>query len=439
MRINVYKWILIDILRKKCSSVGAFSLYMAYRFVRPFNQKVGLTLLMMAARLCPMQQYDNAISIEKNLIKKIADQMLKPTADYEVKHVYSRSIVLKNPIIRDNEIEKGVFLIKFTTLFPYFVQQVDIEELMKYFYVVLEPSWSGYSIPEILSWIKYDSPVIIESSEIKDYNLLKTLDENLVPVRFGSSDWVDFSRFYPIEDIEKKFDSIYVANYHPMKRHHAYFKAIADISDPSYYVALVCNSWGGGGDVVNQLIDYYGIKNNIEFFERQPQYEVNRLFNQSKVNVLMSLKEGSNRTIFEGFFAGVPGIVLKQNIGVNKDYINEHTGKLVSEYELPKTLLYFRENWLKYKPRDWAMDNISPKCTTRKLEELTISMAKEEGMLLTSQFAVKVNVPEVSYLEASDARKMLTSQQVVDLFKNKGQPSNRYLEELKAFLQDLDG
>lgn len=69
------------------------------------------------------------------------------------------------------------------------------------------------------------------------------------------------------------------------------------------------------------------------------------------MNILLSLKEGSNRAIFEGFFANTPAIVLKSNIGVNKSYINEQTGRLIREDELPEALVEFRSSFSRYSPR----------------------------------------------------------------------------------------
>ncbi len=116
------------------------------------------------------------------------------------------------------------------------------------------------------------------------------------------------------------------------------------------------------------LIDLYGVRKHLDIYQSLPPPEVNRVLNQSKVNLILSLREGANKSVFEGFFADVLGIVLRHNIGINKSHINEYTGRLIDERELPQVLLWFREHYRDFRPREWAMQNISPHATTAKLE-----------------------------------------------------------------------
>ena len=333
--------------------------------------------------------------------------------------VARRTIVLKNPEIREGRIEKGVLLITFTETFPFFYQHIDCERLLKYFYVVLEPSWAGYCDANILFWMKYKpSPVVVEASEIQDFRFLESLGSNLIPVSFGASDWVDFRIFNPVPSEKKTYDSIYVTNYHPIKRHHVFFKALREIGDPTYSAALAFGQNGDAKQEIGQLIDYYNIRNNVTIYERLPQQQLNTILSKAKVNVLLSLKEGSNRSIFEALFTNLPGIVLKNNVGVNKSYINEMTGRLIDESELAQVLQEFRTSWEKYSPREWALKNISPLVTTRKLSETLQKCARERGELWSKDLAPKINAPEVEYFYAETAGSMLKSRKVIELFLN---------------------
>jgi glycosyltransferase involved in cell wall biosynthesis len=261
----------------------------------------------------------------------------------------------------------------------------------------------------------YD-PIIVQTTEERDFRFLLSLKSNLVPVSFGASDWVDFRIFRPIEGLEKEYDAVYVTNYSPVKRHHLLFKAVKKIGDPDYRVALIFGKWGNAKQEVSHLIDYFGIKKNIITYDGLPQVQVNEVLNKSKVNVLLSLKEGSNRSIFEGLFANVPGIVLKKNIGVNKQYINNETGHLIDEEGLKDTLLHFRENWGKYHPREWAMRNISPTVTATKLSEVLENIARSNNSLWSQGVVPKVNSPEVKYFYKVDEEKMPNSKKVISLF-----------------------
>jgi hypothetical protein len=115
------------------------------------------------------------------------------------------------------------------------------------------------------------------------------------------------------------------------------------------------------------------------------------------VILLLSLQEGGNRALFEGFFAGVPGLALKNNIGIPKAYFTSQTGKLIEEKDLKSELLYFREHWTDFNPRPWAEANIAPEITTARLNELLKGLAYQRGEEWTQDLVAKCNVPDLEY------------------------------------------
>jgi len=287
--------------------------------------------------------------------------------------------------------EKGVALVMFNDAFEKLRAEFDIAHLLEDYYLVLEPSCSGYCIPEILQFIRYsDAPVIVQSSEVMDFDFLNRLNSNFIPVDYGASDWNDDRVFIDMK-MEKIYDCCYVAMWNDVKRHHALFRAVAGIGDPNYRVALAGASWNMSTQDVRDLAAYYGIEDNIVILEGYRHPRIREVYNQSKVQVLMSIREGSNKTIFEGFFCNVPGIVLANNVGVNKTYVNKQTGKLVDEKDLTDTLAWFREHYREFQPRQWAMDNISCLVTTAKLEKLLSETARARGEKWVTPIAVKVN------------------------------------------------
>jgi len=230
----------------------------------------------------------------------------------------------------------------------------------------------------------------VQSSEIRDFDFLNRLESNFIPVDFGASDWNDDRVFIDL-GMEKTYDCCYVAMWNDVKRHHALFRAVAGIGDPSYKVALAGSSWNMSTQDIRDLAAYYGIDENIVILEGYRHPRIREVYNQSKVQVLMSIREGSNKTIFEGFFCNVPGIVLANNVGVNKTYVNEQTGRLIDEKDLTETLIWFREHYRAFQPRQWALDNISCRVTTAKLERLLSETARSRGEKWKKPIAVKVN------------------------------------------------
>ena len=400
-RISYVGWHLKDYvvfpLRRHISFILVL---VAYCLIRVGARERGLALLMKADRVGPCQ-------LSRVLVKTFSEELVAESrcialraANSDTKWIRKRSLVLKDPFVdEDGSVkDKGVYLVKFTTTFPDIFYHFDLERLQKYFHVVLEPSWAGYCLPEILSWSSLSEPIVVEASEPDDRVLLESFETNLVPVSFGSSDWVDPKVFRPLEGVIKEYDVIYVANFNSIKRQYVFLKALRNLMRNRIRLraALVCGKWGECRGEIVDLIEEFGLSERVRLFEDLSQDDLNVLLNKSKVNVLLSLKEGSNRSLFEGFFAGTPGLVLANNVGVNKEYFNSQTGACIYERDLEETLVFFSENWHSFSPREWAIENISPTKTTEKLELIIREFDprfRSHGSM-NGRISVKVNAPE---------------------------------------------
>ena len=338
-------------------------------------------------------------------------------------------IVLKPPsFIGERVAEKGALLLMHAISFQFFCYCTDVPSVLEHYVLILEPGWSGYTDPDILYFTRFrDQPIIVMAPEKRDYDFLKALGTNLIPVSFGSSNWVHPSIFRPLKGQEKKYDAVYVGSWLKFKRHHVLFKVLHELRDLSFQVALI-SLLIENREEIELLIDAYGVRKNVTLFEQIAPEEVNRTLNQSKVNLLLSLQEGGNRALFEGFFAGVPGLALKNNIGIPKVYFNPQTGKLIKEKDLKTELLYFREHWTDFNPRAWAEANIAPEITTAKFNELLKRLANQRGEEWTQDIVAKCNAPNFEYYpDASVGREMPTyedilvryarSKRIIDLIK----------------------
>jgi hypothetical protein len=68
--------------------------------------------------------------------------------------------------------EKGVILINYSYYFPLFIKLFDIDEVIKKYYVVLEPSWAGYFEKDILCYMNVHNPVFVQAPEPRDYHFI---------------------------------------------------------------------------------------------------------------------------------------------------------------------------------------------------------------------------------------------------------------------------
>jgi len=336
----------------------------------------------------------------------------------ELNEAAARSIIIKWPTYNNGVVCKGLIVITFTKTFSYFLRRIDLEAMSNHFIFVLEPSWSGYADPDILGFVGRLNNVLIESSAVEDRAFLNCFPETFIPVSFGASDWVDIDIFQSL-NVEKKYDSIYIANTNPIKRVKRYLDAIKNIvaaGNEAYVGCLVCAAWGGAEKLILEMVKDYDLKNNIVLKFSLSREEVIESLNQSKVNILLSYKEGSNRSLFEAIFCNIPVICLSENVGVNKGYINEFTGLLIPNEDLESSLLWIKDNYTQFSPRDWALKNISPEATTEKLHQLIVNRFNIKNNDLMSDIYIKTNNPEVSYFRRHYLDHKKYSREILTLF-----------------------
>jgi len=375
-----------------------------------------LRLLMAEHRLSDTPRLTRLVRERLSDIRACSRSLVGPPQLYELpKDRTFRALVLSMPRVCNGRLQRGVMLIKFTETFRFFFHLIDVAALLHYFKIVLEPSWSGYCLPEVLFWTAYDEPVIVQASEQRDRQFLTELRTNLVPIPIGASDWVDYRVFHPL-GYERTYDVIYVANLTPIKRVHVLLNAlrIAARRGHPLRAIIVLSSWGGNQSAFEQMVDFYGVRSQVTVLMNLNHPQLNEWVNRARVSVLLSRKEGSNKTLFESMFAGTPVLLLKNNIGVNKDYINQHTGRLVNEPELADTLVELsRRVHPELSPREWALAHIAPELSTRKIEELLERL--EPGRVALPLF-VKVNSPEAVYMQPQEASGVPPLHQVLGCF-----------------------
>lgn len=325
-----------------------------------------------------------------------------------IKEASIRSMILSLPVIIDGKKQKGVFLIAFTKTISYFLRNpVLLKNLDENFVFILEPSWAGYADPDILSFLLTTTDCLVQSSEITDRIFLNSLFPQVKTLSFGASNWVDSDIFKP-HDLPKRFDSVYVANMNFIKRIFRYIDAVKYIvanHDADYKGCLICAHWGRGKNVIADYIRSLNLENNFEYIQGLPREDLIKKLSESKTNVLLSLKEGSNRSLFESMFVDVPVICLGENVGVNKAYINEHTGCLTSDLFFVDALVNMKENYKFYSPRKWALENISARITTAHLSNV---LRAKFSNRCNHDLLVKVNRPELEYQDVNIKTNELT-------------------------------
>ncbi len=287
-------------------------------------------------------------------------------------------IVLKSP--RPNE--RGVVVLRYLEAYRLFAKFFRVEEIARKYFIVLEPSWSGFCDPSILFYSTLGEPVFVCATEPRDQQFIAHIGRPLVVVPVASNTYVDDRVFYPIAGTGKDIDVVMIAGWAYYKRHWAFFAALRRLASQGRPLRVALAGYPRGLDRrdVERQAAHYGVSAQIEWYENLSPADINNLLNRSKVNLLWSRREGVNRTIIEGMLAGVPCVVRQGfNYGAHYSYVNDATGCFSSEANLPATLSRMVSDFSSYSPRPWVMANMSCRNSMAVLSGCIRGIALELG------------------------------------------------------------
>lgn len=337
-------------------------------------------------------------TIKKTMSAHYAPRYPGFTLDQFKNYLGKRVLCIKPNI---SEKEKGVLLIKYSESMPLLPYYCDMKRLLEDYTLVYEPSWSGYCTTDIVHFTSYDQSIFMLAKQRDDFEFLENIRTNVLPLPMGPCDWVNPAIAEPYLNSDKEFDIVLNSNWGTPKRHHVLFKALSRIPR-KLRVALIGFDWGERTkeDILN-LARYYKVENQLTIFEKISFEEVMAVNCASKLALLLSLKEGSNRAIAEGLFCNTPAIVLKNHVGGIVENINAQTGRLVHEADLADEIEDMLKSLASYQPRKWALENISCFVSTQRLNAALKADAIAQGNNWTKDIEVRTNSPELRYYDST--------------------------------------
>ena len=299
--------------------------------------------------------------------------------------------------------KKGVILVKFSEYFKYLASIFDLSRLSKDYLIVVEPSSIGLFDLDLLCLMSQDLAVIVETQEPVDAKFLNDLAINLYPVDVGSNCWVDWRTFHPMKNVSEKYEVVMVAIFADVKRHYHLFRAMKK-SKVKVKVALVGVEWPKKIEDIQDEARFFGVFDQVTFFQNMSQADVNVILNNSKCFLLLSKKEGSNKASIESMFAGTPVFYLQgYNYGYDYPFINHRTGGFIEPQKLSQFLESIDVLIAKsgFSPHDWVIRELSPQASTKKLASKLEEIEARSLIKVNKELAVKINNPDCDYLDSS--------------------------------------
>lgn len=310
-------------------------------------------------------------------------------------------IVLKAPRPQ----ERGVVLVKFSGWFEPCLVAFQLRLLFERFSVVLEPSWT--LAPET-SWGLFaatECPPVIQTITNEVADLMSASRLPLIPVRMGPHDWVDGDTFRPL-GLEKEFDVVMVAAFTRIKRHYQLFDTMRQLRPRRRLkVALVGFTWQRTQQQLEAEMDQYGVRGDVTLFRDIEPEQVNQVLNRSRAAVLLSRREGGNKSQMEALAAGVPLVLYRHIIGP-VDHLNAETGRFADDSELGAVLLEVLDHPERFQPRAWFERNSGYLASTASLNAVLRQQAERRGERWTADIAAKCNRPGLCYARAGLAREL---------------------------------
>lgn len=309
-------------------------------------------------------------------------------------------MVLKVPVPDTGE--RGVLLVMFHETIQYVAAVYDLAALAPHYTFALETSNWGAPDARFLPYIGSDLEAHVFAPRKPDFDWFDALGTNLRPIRLGSGEWVDPSTFQPPDAVGHLYDVVMVSAWDPLKRHEVLFRAVRAVRERHgrrLRLALVGYRMGWDQARVEALARRHGLFDDCTFFELIPHDEVARVVAASSVSVLLSLQEGSNRSVYESMFCDTPVVVCREHKGINLDHVNGDTGLLADDEALGDALLTVIDNPSTYRPRAWAEANIGYANAARRLNEHLKEHAQRAGRPWTADIAAKKNAPSQRYAE----------------------------------------
>jgi len=302
--------------------------------------------------------------------------------------------------------ERGVLFISFEKLWIKLVTCRNFDQLADRYTIVVAPSSSPHNLINYVFPGLFPTKVFTLISNPEDETVIPGISTNYVVVPLMASHWVNPELFQPVPRAERDIDLIMVAGFGKVKRHHALFTAVSKMPRTFRILLVGQDQDARTAASIHEEASWYGVADRFNVLSNQNYASVARALCRSKASVVLSRREGACVVVAEALFADTPVALLHgAHIG-SRIFINDATGRLLSEEDLAGQLTDFVAAAGRYQPRSWAEQNISCFHSTRRLNEILKQHMRASGQDWTQDIVPLTWCPDPRPALVDDQRRL---------------------------------
>lgn len=313
------------------------------------------------------------------------EQYCGPSGELRQCRALMTSLVLKAP--RSGG-EKGVLYCSFESNWMRLVAFHDARAILDQYYLVGASSWSptDFGCMAAFAGLSRD-PVFLGVSNLADMEPIGVMRPVVEPLPILASDWANPDHFAPKAQRERTIDIMMVSTWSKLKRHRLLFEALRDMPRHLRVVLVGRNAPGRTEKEIRAEAREMGVRQDLELHTNLEIWEVAALQCDAKISTIFTRREGSCVAVAESLMADTPVAMMEEAHIGSKAYINPQTGVLLSRRRLGAELERFLEEREQYAPRQWAIENISCKRTSARLNATLRDWALQSGRPWTEDIA----------------------------------------------------
>jgi hypothetical protein len=283
--------------------------------------------------------------------------------------------ILKPPI---SSAEKGVLRI---FSMPYLLATPNIaSRLGKDWTLLVEPA-AGVNLRH--TWMRAflwaEAPPVFGAAGAEDAAFFRT--QGCLTVQLAHSDYLPAREPVPLRRT-KRYDLLFIGLYDEMERkRHGLLLDLMAKPELSSTTALVLGRGSSQAvETFNKMITQRGLQNRVTALANVDRRLVPAHIAECRLALNLSLHENGCRAIAECLRSDVPLAVSACTAGVNFEQINEDTGVVASDNDLPGVIADALARLRDFRPRQWFLEHSGDRISTRRLNEWLQQRYKGWGM-----------------------------------------------------------